>query len=164
MIRKLILVLSLMLTLPAFAWAAGVDILQTPQWGLSRAEIIRQFPAAEANGDDRLDFYVGKGYGGEVTASYFFAADKLMYVRYNIEVFETEEFITPKGYDDLLAGLQALYGEPVVREVDKAVAGQPQTYVLDWINAEKAVAFQRNGEIGAIHWMRVEHIDPVFLK
>lgn len=162
--RKLILSLGLLCIMCVPAFAAEVDILQSPVWGQSQAEIMRRFPAATQSDDDRLDFYAGKGYGGEVTISYFFMEDRLMYARYNVEAFETEEFIVPQGYTDLMDGLKALYGEPVPREsVDNAAEG-PQTYILDWVDESRAIAFQRNGEPEFIYWMRVEHIDPAFLS
>lgn len=164
--RNLLLSAAMVLFMAGTALAqVNVDILQVPKWGQSKADIMAAFSGAEAVDDDRINLPAGKAYGGDLITNYFFVEDRLMYARYNIEAFETEEFIVPQGYEDLLAGLKALHGEPLVREgVDEPGEGLSRTYILDWVGDERAIAFQRNGEVDAIYWMRVEHIDPAFLK
>lgn len=146
--RKLLLSAAVVLLLAGAALAqSNVDVLQAPKWGQSKAEIMAAFPGAEEVDDDRINIPAGKAYGGDLFVSYFFVEDRLMYARYNIEAFETEEFVVINGYEDLLAGLKALYGEPLVREgVDDPGEGLSRTYILDWVGDERAIAFQRNGE------------------
>lgn len=163
--QKFLISAVVVLLLAGSAWAQSqIDILAVPRWGQSRAEIAAAFPNGEADGDDRINVIGGKAYGGELTANYFFVDDKLMYVRYDIEAFETEEHVVPQGYEDLVTGLKTLYGEPAVRESMNNSEDGPQTYIQDWIDDIKAIALQRNGEPDAIYWMRVEHIDPAFLN
>lgn len=165
--RKLLLSTAIFILLAGTAWAQPqIDILQVPQWGQNKADILKLAgDALLQEEEDRINFKLGQAFGGEVIANYFFVEDKLMYARYDLAAFETEEFIAAKGYEDLLAGLKSLYGEPEPREsLNTPEAGQPVTYILDWVNDQRAVAFQRNGELNAINWMRVEHIDPAFMR